>query len=136
MLFPKIDVDNLVQINDMFRICGIGSFFTADETLQEIKIYPNYVVDPLITFSISADCPDDYYLDWAYDTAGDYEVRIELVADSGTTGMSQTVTAVTVEEDNLQADDQCIYAYESELKKYQPSGRNSYKYILKHLMRK
>jgi len=129
MLFPKIDIDTCVQINDMFRICAVGSFATPDDPITEVKIYPNYIVDPLVTFSISTECPDDYYLDWAYETAGEYTVRVELISASDSRTIDKVVTAITEEEDNLQSDDSCIYAYESELKKYLPFGRNSWKYI-------
>lgn len=129
MLFPKIDTDSLVQINDMFRICAVGSFSTSDEEITEVRIYPDYSNQPLVTFSITTQCPEDYYLDWAYETAGEYTVRVELVSASSTKEIDKTVTAITEEVDNLQADDSCIYAYESELKKYLPEGRNSWKYI-------
>lgn len=129
MLFPKIDTDSLVQINDMFRICALGSFSTSDEPITEVKIYPDYTNEPTVTFTITTDCPEDYFLDWAYETAGEYTARVELVSDTSTKTIDKTITAITEEVDNLQSDDSCIYAYESELKKYLPEGRNSWKYI-------
>jgi len=129
MLFPKIDLDAVVQVNDMFRVDAQGSFSTTDEPITSVKIYPDYTNDPLITFTILPDCPEDFYLDWAYEIPGDYTVRVELVSDSGTKELDRVVTAISEAEDNLQSDDSSIYVYESELKKYLPEGRNSYKYI-------
>lgn len=128
MVFPKIDMDSLVQENDMFRICAVGSFSSPDEEITEVRITPD-TSSAAVVFSITGDCPEDWYLDWAYETAGDYTVQVEIVGSLTSKVRTQTITVITEEQDNLQADDACIYSYESELKKYLPDGRNSWKYI-------
>lgn len=129
MLFPKIDADTLVQIADMFRIDVSKSFVTNGEELTEINIWPDFVGAPLVSFNVLDPDQDSWYLDWAYETDGDYTVRLELKTDTDSKVTTHTVTAVTAEDDHLLSDDNMIYTEESEFKKYLPYGRNSWKYI-------
>lgn len=129
MLFPKIDTDKLVQINDMFRISGINSFATAGEIITEVNIYPDYANNPGTVFDVYEVDQDCWYLDWAYETAAEYTIRLELVTATASKIMDHTITALSESDDNLFSDDQMIYDYETELRQHLPEGRNSWKYI-------
>lgn len=129
MLFPKADIDGLIQIADMFRIDASKSFKTNNEELTEFNIYPDFDNSPLTVFNVLSDCDEDHYLDWAYETAGDYTVKIEMKTLSETSEKTYLIEAISEEDDNLLSNDSMIYSYESELKKYLPFGRNSWKYL-------
>jgi len=130
MLFPKADVDSLVQRYDMFRIDASKSFYTGDlADLTEVNIYPDFDNAPGTVFNLVAEEQECWILDWAYKTAADYTVKIEMKTASLTEEISYIVKAITAEEDNLISDDSMLYALESELKKYVPYGRNSWKYL-------
>ena len=130
MLFPNAIIDGLVQICDMFRVDASKSFHGSGEVLTEVNIYPDLVNKPTEFFNVYLeDCPEEWVLDWAYDTAGEYTIRVELKTASDMKTKDYTITAVTEEDDNLQSDDSMIYALESELKRYMPDGRNSWKYM-------
>lgn len=130
MLFPKADLDSLVQIYDMFRIDASKSFFTGDlADLTEVNIYPDFVNEPGTVFNLVAEDQECWILDWAYKTAAEYTVKIEMKTASLTEEVTYTVNAITEEEDNLLSTDSMIYELESELKKYLPYGRNSWKYL-------
>lgn len=129
-LFPKADIDKVVQIQDMFRIDAIGSFITNGEDLTEVNIYPDFSNNPLTVFNVFSDGdPECWYLDWAYEVAADYTVRVELKTASTDKNIEYTVSAISEAEDNLLATDADLYTYESELKHKLPLGRNSWKYI-------
>jgi hypothetical protein len=129
MIFPKIDTENLVQIQDMFRISGVNSFATAGEEITEVNIYPDYINNPGTVFDVYEPDQECWFLDWAYETDGSYKVRLELVTASSAKAIEQDIVAITEAEDNLFSTDQMLYAYESELRVHLPDGRNSWKYI-------
>lgn len=129
MLFPQIKTDLVVQINDMFRISAAKSFATAGEEVTEVNIYPDSVGQPLVVFDVYEVDQDCWLLDWAYETAGEYVIKLEIKTALDTKEITHNITAMTEEEDNLLSNDQEIESYENELKRYIPEGRNSWKYI-------
>lgn len=129
MIFPKIDTDTLMQIQDMFRIDATKSFATAGEVITEVNIYPDFDNSPGVFFDVFEEDQECWFLDWAYETAGDYNIRLDIVTATDNKIIEMGVTAVTVEEDNLLSDDSMLYSYEHELNKYIPFGRNSWKYL-------
>lgn len=129
MLFPKADLDNLVQILDMFRIDAKDSFFTSGELLTEVNVYPDFINTPGTVFNVyMEDEIDCWHLDWAYEIAGDYTVRIELKTATEDKSIDYIISAITEEDDNLLASDSDLYSYENELKERKLEGRNSWKY--------
>lgn len=130
MLFPKADIDSLVQVYDKFRIDATKSFSTTDDELTEFNIYPDFVNQPLVVYDVLSESdPECWFLDWAYETDGDFTVRVEMKTALLTKTVDYVITAITEEDDNLFSDDAMLYSYESELKKYLPEGRNSWKYL-------
>lgn len=129
MLFPKIDTDILIQINDMFRISAVNSFATAGEEITEVNIYPDFVGNPAGVYDVYEIEQDCWHIDWAYEVAGDYSIKLEIKTATETKEIIHEIKAMTEEEDNLLSTDQDVYGYENELKRYLPEGRNSWKYI-------
>jgi hypothetical protein len=130
MIFPKADLDKLVQVADMFRIDASGSFFSEGEVITELNIYPDFIDAPATVFNIyMEDCPEDWRLDWAYETDGDHTVKVEIKTATDTKSVEYTVSAITEADDMLLSSDSMIYSYESELRRFLPEGRNSWKYL-------
>lgn len=129
MIFPKADLEQLVQIYDKYRIDASGSFNTSDEAITELNIYPDYGNQPTLVYDKSAESEDCWHIDWAYKTAGDYTVRVEIKTASYTESVDYTVTAISEADDMLFSSDAKIYTFESELRRFLPSGKNSWKYI-------
>ena len=130
MLFPKADLDSLVQIDDMFRIDAMGSFFTSGEVVTELNIYPDFDNNPATVFNTYLEnCPEEWHLDWGYSVAGTYSVKVEMKTAVDTVERSYSIDAITAADDFLQSDDSMIYARESDLKTRLPYGRNSWKYL-------
>jgi hypothetical protein len=129
MLFPKIDADKLVQIQDMFRIDASKSFATAGEEITEVNIYPDFTNNPGTVFDVYEMDQDCWLLDWAYEVDGLYKIRLELKTAADTKIIEHEITAITEEEDNLLSNDNMLYAYEAEMRRNLPEGRNSWKYL-------
>jgi len=128
-LFPKADIDSLVQVLDMFRVDAKDSFFTSGEVITEVNIYPDHVNNPATVFNVFVeDEPECWFLDWAYETAAEYTVRVELKTATIDKTVDYTVEAITEADDNLLATDTELYKYENELKSKKLEGRNSWKY--------
>jgi hypothetical protein len=128
-LFPKADIDKLVQTYDMFRIDASGSFSTDEEEVTEFNIYPDYINQPLLVYDKAAEDKDCWILDWAYKTEDTYTVRVEMKTLLLTEVVEYQIEAITPAVDNLLSDDSALYAYENELRRYIPMGRNSWKYM-------
>lgn len=131
MIFPNLIFDNLVQEADKFRFIASKSFVGSGEVLDGVRIYPDFDNDPATFYDVFVEnCPEEWVLDYAYETAGDYTVRLELSTTTPATKVKDyTITVVTEADDNLQSSDSMLYAYESELINYLPDGRNSWKYL-------
>jgi len=131
MIFPNLIFDNLVQENDKFRFLASKSFVGSGEILDGIKIYPDFDNNPAIFYDVFVEnCPEEWFLDYAYETAGDYTVRLEMTTATPSAKVKDySITVVDEATDNLQSDDSMLYAYENELIRYLPDGRNSWKYL-------
>lgn len=130
MIFAKADLDSLIQTADMFRVDASGSFFSDGEIITELNIYPDFIGDPATVFNVYAeDCPEEWKLDWAYEIDGDYTVRVEIKTATETKFTDYPITAISEADDMLFSTDSMIYSYESELRRYLPEGRNSWKYL-------
>lgn len=128
-LFPKADIDHSVQVLDMFRIEAKDSFFTGEEVLTEVNIYPDFSTNPSTVFNVfvaeEAHC---WFLDWAYEVEGSYIIRVELKTETNSKFVDYTINAITETQDNLLSRDSDLYNYENELKTKKLEGRNSWKY--------
>ena len=125
MIFPKLELDYIVAEADKFRLDASLSFVGSGEVITSVMITPDTVNNSGVSYNIT----DDMFLDYAFPTAGEYEITLLVTTDNGTASISEIVTVVDKATDNLQSSDSMLYAYESELKRYIPNGRNSWKYI-------
>jgi len=131
MIFPNLILDSIVQEADKIRFDASRVFAVEGVEITDINIYPDFVGTPATVLDVYvANCPEDWYLDWAYSTAGDYTVRVEVVTlANGSETKDYSVSAITAAEDALFSSDEQIFAREPELKRYIPAGRNSFKYM-------
>lgn len=125
MLFPKIVLDSIIQIDDKFRIFSDKSFFTNDENLTDILIEP-HTGDGFV--SVFSEDNEDWYLDWAYEVAGEKTVSVKMIADSGEKIKTMTVTVLSVDDDALLSDDNDLIKHEPEIYDNLVSGKNSFVY--------
>jgi hypothetical protein len=126
MIFPNLEIEDVVQVNDKTRINGTKSFVSKDNAaVTLVRIKPEATesfIDVTGGAPISA---NNWYLDWQYATAGTKTVEIEVTAGSVVT-LTSTITVVSVADDYLFSSDKDLVGYENAIMKWVPPGRNSW----------
>lgn len=122
MIFINCLREDLVQVNDKTRI-DVSRSFVSGDAITDILIKPEATEDYISIFDADK---DNWYLDWSYATDGTKTISVQATDGSSTVSNDFTLSVISVEDDNLYSDDSQIFAIESELKRYFPSGRNSY----------
>ena len=122
-IFPNLFTDPTVQVADRIRLDANQSFVSGEATsISLVRIKPS-ASDAFI------DVTGNRYLDWAYSTDGDKTVTVEVTTDGSPVTKDFTVSVVTEESDKLFSFDADLIAYESEIHRYLPAGRSSFKYV-------
>lgn len=126
MIFPNLVLDSIIQVNDKMRLDASETFATPDEgeiTNVEFSFDggSNYI-------DVFNDYPEKWFLDYAFDTAGDKTIKLKITTEQNSLEVDYTTTVITENEDKLFSTDEMLYGHEVELKKLKPKGRNSYKY--------
>lgn len=117
MIFPHIQLENVIQENDKTRIDVARSFANGEViTLYEVS------VDNEVTY---IDVTADMYLDWAFDTAAVYPIFVRLTGDSPIT-FSKDLLVKTATEDNLFSVDDDLVQHEDDILNYVREGRSTF----------
>jgi hypothetical protein len=125
-IFPNIETDTLVQVNDRFRILAEKSFITQDETpITAVNITPELGGPTIDVFDNSQ---KNWFLDWEYATDGTKLITLELVNGGGSQFKTFSVEAITEADDRLFSTDQDLAEEESDILRFVPKGRNTFKY--------
>lgn len=118
MLFPKIKIENKVQVDDKTRIESFS--FAEGENITLVEISP----DNGTTFF---DCTDNGYLDWQFDSEGTFPIIIRVTGDvTGPIQSQKTILVVTEAEDNLFSNDNMLIDHEDDILGYVRDGRDSF----------
>lgn len=127
MIFPKIQCDNLVQVQDKFRISALTSYISKDEPpITKVEIEPfagSGFVD------VTGADPSEWFLDFEYPSAGTKVVSCRVTTTGAPTTTTKSVECVDAATDNLFSKDEDITAIESSILNWIPEGRNTFKYI-------
>lgn len=130
MRFPQLTNEKLVQVGDKTRLDANGCFVNSGEAIQNIEIEP---FDGSGFVSVY-DSDDEYnhdeswFLDWAYDTAGQIVVKVKVTTLTGDTTKEFNMEIISEEDDALYSSDNDLYPFEPTIKRYLPLGKNSFKY--------
>ncbi len=119
-IFGTLNLENTVQINDKTRLDGTKSFIsTGEAAITLVRIRPE-ASGSFVTVT------SDQYLDWSYDTAGTKVVTLEITTDGSAVEFENTITIISVSDDNLFSSDSDLVQHEDDLMSYLPVGRNSW----------
>ena len=122
MIFPCIEADTCLSLNEKFRIDVSNSYATADEGMfTSIQIEP----DTGVGFF---DAIDGDYLDWQYETDGTKIVSVTFTTENGTP-KTETYEIEVKAEECLLSDDECLKAFEPTLYKLLPCERCNFMFI-------
>lgn len=125
-IFPVIESEDTVQLNDKTRIDATKSFATQDESsINVVKIKASSGEDFI---SISSTTSSDWYLDWQYSASGTHTITVlvEAGAASASAQFTKTISAVTAASDNLYSNDNDLRVHEPDILQYVPDGRSSF----------
>lgn len=133
MIFPKIQADSIMQVNDGLRLDARKTIFRNLDDIKDIEISPeNDGSDNPQYISVyeSGDF-DRWFLDYAYSTAGGKVVKVKVTKQNDSTVEAETsVTVITAEQDKLFSNDNDITQAEPDILRYLAPGKTSY--IYKH----
>jgi len=126
-VFPFIETDSVVQVNDKFRIRATKSYISkgeADITLVEIEPEAG---DGFI--DVTGGSYKDWFLDWQYATDGIKTVTVRITTDGAPVTSTLDVVCLTEVDDYLFSTDQELKTHETDILKYVPEGYNTFKYV-------
>lgn len=128
-IFPHIELEDIVQVNDRTRLSAIKSFVSKDEaavTLVEIEPESGSgFID--VTGAKQA----DWFLDWEYATGGMKTVSVRITTDGAPVTETATIQALTLVDDKQFCTDQNLVANEHDILKWVRQGRNTHKDVIR-----
>lgn len=117
MIFPYLETESLIQVNDKIRF-DVSRSFAQGETIDQIEVEP----EASAGFFIVSE-----YLDWAYQTDGTKQITVRITGSiSGPVDMTYSIDCISSADDNLFSSDSDLMAYEDDILKYIRNGRNSF----------
>lgn len=133
MIFPVIECDDVVQQNDKFRILGVGSYKTPDESdydLVEIEPYAGAgYID--VTGDLTKARPErNWYLDYQYGSTGSKVISLRITAGLVVTVSTKTISVLSEVDDNLFSTDDDLKKVQEDVMRFLPDGKSSF--IYKH----
>lgn len=121
-LFPNLELEAIVQVDDKTRLDGTKTFASKDgPAITQVEIKPEtsgaYI-------DVTGTKQTDWFTDWQYSSAGLKTVSIRV---NGTDVVTKTISVVTEASDALFAADGDLIAEEPDVLKYVKKGRNTFK---------
>jgi hypothetical protein len=132
MIFGKIKLDDVIQVADKVRISASNSFWVQSVDITSVEIKPE-ASEGFYSAFMATD-PEDtsqWFLDWAYATAGSKEITLKITYGLTPTVVefTKTVLVVTEAEDYLFSTDADLLGYQHDIMKYLPEGRSSWNFV-------
>ncbi len=121
MIFPSLENEEVVQVNDRTRLSGFKSFVTQDEgVISLVEIDPDGS-QGLITVTT------DKFLDWQYSASGEFTVTCRVTNSGGSAQFTSAISVLTEASDGLFSTDQDLKTNEPDILKWVEAGRNTFK---------
>ena len=124
LIFPKIQTDKTVQVNDGLRLDATKTVYRDISEITDVQIDPE---NGFISVFESGNF-DRWFLDWQYETEGEKVATVKVITETEEHETEVTINVITKEEDNLFSTDQDIIGSEPDILRYLPSGKTSFNY--------
>jgi hypothetical protein len=126
-IFPNLELEDVVQVNDKTRLNAAKSFVSKDEeAITLIEIEPEASAGYV---DVTATAAKNWFLDWEYATAGAKVVSCRVTTDGSPTIKTFSLTVTSAADDKLFSADADLVALEHDILRYVPDGRNSFKNV-------
>ncbi len=120
MIFPVLELEQVVQVDDRTRLDGLKAYTTPDEAaITLVEIEPDAGAGYI-------DVTSNRYLDWQYSTDGDKTVTLRITTDGAPQSISRTLSVLSVVDDRLFSSDAELLPYEPQILQWTREGRNSF----------
>lgn len=125
MIFPKLELEKTIQINDKTRLNATKSFISKGEAaITLIEIEPEAAAGFVDVTNADS---DNYYLDWAYAGATRQVIAsVRITTDGAPVTTTETLEVITATDDALFSGDNDIIQYEKDIMNHIRPGRSSY----------
>jgi len=131
MIFPVIECDDIVQVNDKFRILADKTYKTPDEAAwTKVEIEPETGIGFIdVTGDLTKPKPEkNWFLDFQYDAAGAKTVTLRVTIGLNVVTETKQVVVLTEAADNLFSNDNLLKEIQEDVFRFLPEGRSSFKY--------
>jgi len=127
MIFPFLELEDKIQVNDKTRLYAGKSFITPDENAVSLVEIEPFTGAGFI--DVTNDDPERWYLDFQYATDGVKTVSIRITTDGAPTTETKDILVLDAGDDLLFSSDNNLIAHEQDIMKYVRNGRNTFKDI-------
>lgn len=126
-IFPKLQLDRIVQIEDGTRLDSTATFISKDEAaITLVEIEPEAGSGFI---DVTGTKQKDWFLDWQYDgVSRTVDVTVRVTTDGAPVTFTSQMEVITAAEDKLFSDDYDLLVKEEDILKWLPDGRTSFKY--------
>lgn len=126
-IFPNLQLEATVQVNDKTRLDATKSFTSGGEAaVTLVEIDPGDGTGFVDVTPATATQTNQYFLDWEYSTDGSFTVSARITTDGAPVTFTKSITIVTAASDALFSADTDLTAVEEDILRYVPKGRNSF----------
>ena len=128
-IFPGLKSDDIVQVDDRYRIDATDSMATQEETsaITLVEIEPEAGNGFINVFGGGQS--REWFLDWEYQgLTRDVVVSVRVTTDGAPVTKTKTVSVITSADEKLIVDDGDMIE-ENEIFKFIPKGRTSWTYL-------
>lgn len=126
-IFPNINTENIIQVNDKLRISAAKTFTTPDEAaITLVEIEPHAGEGFIDVTNVDS---DELYLDWAYSTDGTKTISLRITTDGSPVTITKDIVCISEVDDKLFSTDDDLKVHEVSILKFVPRGKNSFNYV-------
>jgi hypothetical protein len=126
MIFPLIESEPILQVNDKTRINAVKSFISKDEAaITLVEIEPEASAG-FINVTGSPVLSKNWFLDWSYATAGSKVATLRITTDGSPVTFTKTITVLTEADDKLWSADSDLQILEPDILNWVRQGRASF----------
>ena len=119
-IFPNLELEDKIQLNDKTRLDARKSFVSVDEALITLVEIQPEATGSFIDVTVLK------YLDWEYEIPGTKAVTVRITTDGAAVTRSKNIEAVDAATDALFSSDEQLTSHEPDILKYVRAGRNSF----------
>lgn len=135
MIFPSLEFEPIVQVDDRTRLLCSKSYASKGMSITKVEIQPDAAEAWILVSGVNVK-QADWYTDWQYDSAGTKTVSVRI--NEGTvdeTTKSFDIEVVDADTDALFATDADLVEEEPNIMGWMKAGRNSFKNVHREVQR-